>query len=198
MNRFLKINSPWLSLLGIALIIVLLAFIFRPKSPHYQISPKEALNLIDDETVSVAISDITGKLLIDIRPAELYSQSHPEGAINIPIRQLLDQESLELFGNLSEKGKMAVLYGSDELQTTAPLFLLKQLGYNNLKLLKGGLTSASEFKAPEVATTEVSVIDTAAIHSKPELTETSTITSTKKRGETVIPVRKGASAGGGC
>jgi len=198
MKQFLKTNSRWLSLLGLAVAIVIFAFIFRPKSPNYQISANEALKLMNDQSVQVEVKNIAGKQLIDIRSPEFYSQGHPESAINIPIRQLLDKESIELFDHLSENGKEAVLYGSDMLQATAPLFLLQQLGYKNLKLLKGGLTSFNEFKEPDLSTMEVSVVDTAAIHVKPELINKPVTTTAIQKSESVIPVRKNASAGGGC
>ncbi len=198
MNRFLKTNSPWLSLLGLAVVIVILAFIFRPKSPDFQISASEALTLMKDQSVQVEIKDIVGKQLIDIRSPELFLQGHPESAINIPTRQLLDKESVELFNNLLENGKEAVLYSSDMLQATAPLFLLQQLGYKNMKLLKGGLTAFNEFKEPDLASTEVSVVDTAAIRVNQELINTPMTTTARKKTETVIPVRKTTSAGGGC
>ena len=136
--------------------------------------------------------------MIDIRSTELYAQGHPGNAISIPIRQLLDKASLRLFDNLLETGKEAVLYGSDELQATAPLFLLQQLGYKNLKLLKGGLNHVNEFYPSTLATTEVSVVDTALIHGKSDQISTTATSNTRKKGEVVIPVRKGASTGGGC
>jgi rhodanese-related sulfurtransferase len=198
MNRFFKTNSLWLSLLGLAGVIVLLTFIFRPGTPHYKIGTSESLRVMNDLSYMVSVKEIKGKQLIDIRSPELYSLGHPEGAINIPIRQLLDQEYLELFVKLSESGKIAVLYGSDELQVTAPLFLLQQLGYSNVKILKGGLSSTNEFKESELASTEVSAIDTAEIHRKTVLQEMPLNIPEKKKGEAVIPVRKEASAGGGC
>lgn len=198
MNRFIKTNSPWLSLLGLAVLIVVLAFIFRPKLPHYKLNDEETIRLMNDPSVEVDSKDMTKSQLIDIRSAELYTKGHPAVAINIPIRQLLDKESLELFDNLLDHGKDAVLYGNDELQATAPLFLLRQLGYKNLKLLKGGINQANEFIPTSLASTEVSVIDTAAIHGKGDPTIVPISTTTKKKAETVIPVRKGASAGGGC
>jgi len=198
MNRFLKTNSLWLSLLGLAVVIVILAFIFRPKSPDFQICTSEALKLMNDQSVQVEVEDIAGKQLIDIRSPELYSQGHPESAINIPTRQLLDKESVEFFNDLLENKKEAVLYGSDMLQATAPLFLLQQLGYKNLKLLKGGLSSFNEFKEPDLYATEVSVVDTAAIHVKSELINTPVTTIALQKSESAIPVRKSASAGGGC
>ncbi|NEW81839.1 MAG: rhodanese-like domain-containing protein [Mariniphaga sp.] len=198
MNRFLKLNSTWLSLLGLSFIIILLVFVFRPKSPDYQINANESLKLMNDQLVQVSVKDIAGKQLIDIRLPELYSQGHPENAINIPVRQLLDKESVELFNKLSKNGIEAVLYGSNELQATAPLFLLQQLGFKNVKRLKGGLTSSNEFQETEPASTEISVIDTAVIHIKPGLIDKSVTTPESKKSEAVLPVRKEASAGGGC
>jgi len=198
MNSFLKKNSLWLSLLGLAVIIVVLAFIFRPKSIEYQLSSDETLKLMNDQSMQVAVKDIAGKQLIDIRPTNLFAQGHPENAINIPLRQLLDEESVEVFDELLGNGKEAILYGSDELQATAPWFLLQQLGYKNLKLLKGGLTSLSEFKEPALASTEVSVLDTTAFHVKPDLLKASEITTVKKKTEAIVPVRKAKSSGGGC
>ncbi len=198
MNRFIKTNSPWLSLLGLAVVIVVLAFVFRPKPPHYQLNAKETILLMNDRSIEVEIKDIAGKQLIDIRSAELYSNGHPASAINIPIRQLLDKESLKLFDDLLETGSVAVLYGNDELQATAPLFLLQQLGYKNLKLLKGGLNQVSEFVPSSLATTEQSVVDTQLILGKTDQTIAPVTTNATKKSETVIPVRKGTSAGGGC
>ena len=198
MKQFLKTNSRWLSLLGLAVAIVIFTFIFRPKSPDYQISANEALKLMNDQSVQVEVKNIAGKQLIDIRSPELYSQGHPESAINIPTRQLLDKESVEFFNDLLENRKEAVLYGSEMLQATAPLFLLQQLGFKNLKQLKGGLTSFNEFKEPELASTEVSEVDTAFIRLKPELNKVAVTKAETKTRETVIPVRKAASSGGGC
>ena len=148
--------------------------------------------------MEVAIKDIAGKQLIDIRTNELYLQGHPNGSINIPIRQLLDKESLELFEQLSQKGETAILYGIDQLQATAPLFLLQQLGYKNLKLLKGGINAVNEFTPPAPGLSEVSVVDTALIHNKTEQINMPLTSSAIKKGEAVMPVRKGVSAGGGC
>lgn len=198
MNRFIKTNSPWLSLLGLAVAIVILVFIFRPKSPHYQISAGESLKLMNNPSTEVAIKDIAGKQLIDIRTTELYLQGHPNGAINIPVRQLLDEESLDLFEQFLKNGESVILYGTDQLQTTAPLFLLQQLGYKNLRLLKGGINPLGEFTSPAPGLTEVSVIDTALIHSKAEQINAPLSSSVIKKREAVLPVRKVVSAGGGC
>ena len=198
MNRYIKSNSLLISLPGLAVAIVVLVFIFRPKSPHYQIDGNETIKLMKDRSIEVELQGIAGKQLIDIRSAEMFSQGHPPRAISIPIRQLLDKESIELFDNLLEDGKEAILYGTDELQATAPLFLLHQLGYKNLKLLKGGVNKSNELIPLSPASAEVSLIDTAALRGKGEPMNVSVTPAAKKKGETVIPVRKRESAGGGC
>jgi rhodanese-related sulfurtransferase len=197
MNRFIESNKLWLSLLGLAVLIVFLAFVFRPKSLEYQLGTDQALKLMNDQSIQVAVKDIGGKQLIDIRPSELFAQGHPQNAINIPLRNLLDDEAIEVYDQLINNGKEAVLYGSDELQATAPGLLLQQLGYKNLKILKGGLTSSIEFKETALASTEKMVLDTAAIRVKPAIATVSETKPTKKP-QAIIPVRKEASSGGGC
>jgi len=195
MNRFIKSNKPWLSLLGLAVIIVFLAFLFRPKSHEYQTGEDQAIKMMLEPQNQVAISDLAGKQLIDIRPADLFAQGHPENAINIPVRNLLDEESLELFDGLLKNGMAAVLYGSDELQATAPCLLLNQMGYTNLKTLKGGFVATNGFKEPVLATAEVMLLDTATMKAKQEIKAPVT---EKKKPQAVVPVRKEATSGGGC
>lgn len=198
MNRFLKINSPWLGLLGLAMVIVLLAFLFRPKSPEYEISANQTLKLINDNSMQVAIKDIAEKQLIDIRSADLFTHGHPENAINIPSRKLLDKESVELFDQLLKNGKDAILYGSTELQAVAPFLLLQQLGYTNVKYLHGGITDSGELRVTELASTEISVVDTAAMRTKTVILPSKELMLVKKKPQVLIPVRKEASSGGGC
>lgn len=195
MNPFIKTNKLWLSLLGLAIIIVFLAFLFRPKSPEYQTGTDQAVKMMIDPQNQVIISDLAGKQLIDIRSAELFAQGHPENALNIPVRNLLDKESLELFDRLLKSGQVAALYGSDELQAVAPCLLLQQMGYTNLKTLKGGFVATNEFKETAVPSSEVMLLDTATMKAKQEIKGPETET---KKPQAVVPVRKGASAGGGC
>ncbi len=110
MNSFLKANLLWLSLLGVAVIIVVLAFIFRPNTTEYQIGASETLKWMNKTPMEVAIDNIGGKQLIDLRPVDLFLQGHATNAINIPVRNLLDQESVSLFDELRENGKEVILY----------------------------------------------------------------------------------------
>jgi len=195
MNPFIKTNKLWLGLLGLAVIIVFLAFVFRPKSPEYQTETDQAVKMMIDPQNQVSISDLAGKQLIDIRFAELFAQGHPENAINIPVRNLLDDESIELFDRLLKNGQESVLYGSNELQTAAPCLLLQQMGYTNLKTIKGGFVATNEFKEPAVPASEVMLLDTAKMKAKQEIKGSEI---EKKKPQAVVPVRKAASSGGGC
>ncbi|HAH23369.1 MAG TPA: hypothetical protein DCL77_06385 [Prolixibacteraceae bacterium] len=197
MNSFLKNNTTWLGLLGVAVIIVLLAFIFSPKPPEYKISASQSLKLINDPSLQVDVKDIAGKQIIDIRSAELFAQGHSENAINVPVRNLLDEESTALFDKLLKEGTQAVICGSDELQATAPFLLLQEVGYQNLKILKGGFTFTNEFKESPLSTTEASVLDISALKANPVLDASGTKADQKKP-ESILPVRKAGSSGGGC
>lgn len=195
MNPFIKSNKLWLSLLGIAFIIVFLAFLFRPKSPEYQTEVSQSVKMVSDQNLQVAISNLSGKQLIDVRPADQFAQGHAELAINIPVRNLLDDESLELFDRLLKSGQEAVLYGTDELQAVAPCLLLQQMGYSKLKILKGGFLSDNQFHEPDPSATEIMLLDATAIKASDEV---KTNVTEQKKPQTVIPVRKEQSSGGGC
>ena len=197
MNSFLKNNTTWLGLLGLAVLIVILAFIFKPKAPEYQISASQSLKLINDPSLQVNVKDIAGKQIIDIRSAELFAQGHPKNAINIPLRNLLNEESTALFDKLLKNRTETIICGTDELQATAPCLLLHELGYQNLKILKGGFTSTNEFKESPLSTTEASVLDISVLNAKPVLDASGTKADQKKH-ESILPVRKAGSSGGGC
>jgi len=195
MDSFIKSNRLWLGLLGIALVIVLLAFLFKPKSIEFQANGKQSVGLISDQSLEVSLANLAGKQLIDIRPADQFAQGHADLAINIPARNLLDDESLELFDHLQKSGEEAVLYGTDELQCVAPCLLLQQMGYTKVKLLKGGFGADNKFVETTGAATEIPQLDQVAIKTGQQNTTKET---EKKKPQAVIPVRKEASSGGGC
>ncbi|MEI6138261.1 MAG: rhodanese-like domain-containing protein [Mariniphaga sp.] len=198
MDRLFKTNLIWFSLPALAVVIILLAYVFRPNTLDYKMNVGDCLKLVNDPSVFVDIKDLAGKQVIDLRTEEVFLKGHPEGAINLPIRQLLDEESLETLDELLESGKTAVLVGNNELQATSPLFLLRQMGYTNTKLLKGGFSTTNELVATDLAATEVSVIDTSAIHVKPALSNQTVTNSPSVKTESIKPVKKAVSAGGGC
>ena len=187
MNPFIKLNKPWLSLLGLGIVIVLLAFLFRPKTIDFDTNAQQAVKLMNTSRSEISISDLDGKQLIDIRSAELFMQNHPENAINIPVRNLLDDKSLELFDRLQKSNENVVLYGSDELQITAPCLLLQQMGYQNLKTLKGHFEITYGFIASDPGSSEVMMLDTEAMKVEQEVKTSET---DGRKPQVIIPIRK--------
>ena len=65
-------------------------------------------------------------VFVDLRSSGEFFVKHIEGAINIPLIKILDDENLKLF---SEDSKSYVLYGADNLSASGPYLLLKKLGF---------------------------------------------------------------------
>jgi rhodanese-related sulfurtransferase len=141
---------------------------------------------------------MAGKQFVDIRPSDLYALGHIQNAINLPLRQLLDGESISTLKKFLAGGKDVVLYGSDELQATAPWLLLQQLGYKNVFLLRGGMSATGELKGTDASSAEAMLQEMKALKVKPIEKSTAETNIEKKKADTVIPVRKATSAGGGC
>jgi len=73
--------------------------------------------------------------LIDIRSNFEYTKGHINDAINISTHDILESGNIELFDDLGESNKMAILYGEDPNDANRAWMLLYQLGYENAKIL---------------------------------------------------------------
>jgi len=127
------------------IIIVGLLTIKRPKLTYQLNSDEaltEALSLMDEyfpEEIPMLIEyEDPAYQLIDIRNPYEFLKGHIETAINIPVYSIIDYENLEFFKELATDSVTIILYGYNQLEANAPWLLLKQLGYNNIKVLLGG------------------------------------------------------------
>ena len=195
-KHFLQQNRLLIGMPSLAIVLILVVYILRPNSLGYQLNGTQSVILVNDPSGLVEIKDLSGKQLIDIRPAELYTKGHPDGAINIPLRMLMDEEVVEIFDQFAKEKKEAVLFGADELQATAPLFLLQQLGYHNIKQLKGGYSDKNVFTEPAIGSNEQMQLDPALIHANKVTTDQEV--NTPKKVEVVVPRKKEVTKGGGC
>ena len=198
MNRFLKNKAAWIGLFGTILLLIVLAIFFRPNPPDYKLNLTQTLLLMKDSSLAITVNTLTGKQLIDIRQAESYTQSHAQNAVNIPARQLLDKESIKLFKELKSEGKVAVLYGSSELQVVSPWLLLQQLGYTNVLRLKGYITADGKLAQTELALSESSVLNLSAFGEKPAPSPAPKISGEPQKQESIKLGKKTSSSGGGC
>jgi rhodanese-related sulfurtransferase len=146
-------------------------------------------------------------VLVNIRSTDEFAKGHIEKALNIPVRELLQNRSLVFFRELKKTNTTAVLYGEDQLQANGPWLLLKQVGVNNVKVLQGGyafyktLPLADSLAKLRMAdwNIESPQIDTSELTKYGQISGIVTsIQSGKKAPEKVIPVKKKGSTGGGC
>ena len=128
-------------------IIIIIGFLTIP-SPHlnYEINTDEALADAISKKGKYYPEKIPGLVedndpafqLIDIRSPDEFMKGHIETAINVPVYNILDPDITELFRKLKEDSVTIILYGKDQLEANAPWLLLKQMGYDNIKVLLGG------------------------------------------------------------
>jgi len=139
-----KISNK-LPLIGISALVIIIFGIIFMNSPDikYHVSTEEMLEITLErkdlvrpaEFMHIYFSKDTAYRYIDLRPADEYLISHLDGAINIPVHHLLDDEFKDL---LNQDKKINVLYYSDQCGACGPWMILKQIGYPNNKILQGG------------------------------------------------------------
>lgn len=79
-----------------------------------------------------------GYAIIDLRNPYDYINGHIMGALNLPVNSILDKENLKRFKQYAADSVTVVLYGTDQLEANGPWMILKQMGYDNIKVLMGG------------------------------------------------------------
>jgi rhodanese-related sulfurtransferase len=215
MKNFVKKNALFLTaLLAVVVLIVTLLVIGKP-AVSYTMSPKELTAVLYDTANQVSPVALFNQLakgdksrvLVDVRNSDEYAKGHIDNSVNIPVLELFQKRSLSFFKELRKSGQTAILYGEDQLQANGPWMLLKQVGFDNVKILLGGYSfyknlplndSVLKARFPDLHV-EVSIIDTAAFNKKAETPKTAVKLSTpENKSEKVVPVKKAISAGGGC
>jgi rhodanese-related sulfurtransferase len=170
----------------------------------------DTTGLISPVTLSSALNNkAVDFAMIDLRNSDEYSKGHIGEAVNIPVRDLLKQNNLKKLKELTSKHPFVVLYGNDELQASSPALLLKQIGYDNLKVLQGGYTYFMQPLAdslyvnqPAAFISEASRIDATLLKTNEKAASTKSVSGADagkaEKPKKVELEKKPASAGGGC
>jgi len=79
--------------------------------------------------------------LIDIRSQNEFEKFNLQGAISIPVDNLLSPDYTDIF---DQDIKLNVFYGNGTTQANEAWMLLRQLGYTNIYVLRGGLNYWAE------------------------------------------------------
>ncbi|WP_372757832.1 rhodanese-like domain-containing protein [Mariniflexile sp.] len=125
------------SILFILAVIIGLLTYKRPKNT-FTINTKPSLEKLTSENffVSLENGNVSNYQLIDIRNVYEFEKGHLNNAINIPTPDILDTENLQIFKQLKNKNKTAVLYGENPQEVNPVFLILYQMGYDNIKILK--------------------------------------------------------------
>ncbi len=119
----------------LAILIGLLTY-KRPKNT-YAFNTKSTLEKLSSHNYFANLNDINNQnyVLVDVRSAYEFDKGHLKNAINIHTPDILNEDHLNIFKELKNTNKTAILYGSNPHDVNMPFLLLYQLGYDNIKLL---------------------------------------------------------------
>lgn len=138
-------KRPYIKVLGLLVVVLAIGLVFASlkTSKKYKFS-KSAIalhrelvsgsHLIDPATALELIKNDEKYIFIDIRNPREYDNFHIEGAINIPMQRVLDDEYIPYLKN----SKTKVLYSNESMEADQVRLLLTQYGYENLMVLQGG------------------------------------------------------------
>jgi molybdopterin/thiamine biosynthesis adenylyltransferase/rhodanese-related sulfurtransferase len=107
---------------------------------------KERIEMLSLEAAREEIAD--GAELIDVREPHEWDEAHLEGAKHVPQAELAGKID-EL---VPERDKRIVLYCRTDNRSARQADVLRELGYDNVAVIKGGITAWSEAGLPVVAT----------------------------------------------
>jgi rhodanese-related sulfurtransferase len=105
---------------------------------NYKLSPEETLaayinkeDVISKEKLAniLLCKKANSYQLVDLRTPHDYIINHIPGAINIPGKNILDEE---YFSRLNQDDKILVLYCKGTSEVTNAYLILKQLGFKNI------------------------------------------------------------------
>jgi rhodanese-related sulfurtransferase len=134
-----------LPLIGIAFVLLLIVGFATTKKPEhsYAISVEEMHKVVvnhdevftPEEAIKILYSKNPAYRFIDLRNPHDFINGHIEGAINIPLQNILSEENQNIWDDTTTTN---ILYANSHDISCGPWMLLKQLGYNNNRILLGG------------------------------------------------------------
>ncbi len=99
--------------------------------------------LTKEKLANILLCDkATSYQLVDLRTPHDFIINHIPGAINIPGKNILDEEYFPL---LNQEEKILVLYCKGSSEVTGAYLILKQLGFKNIKIVLGGFDYINDY-----------------------------------------------------
>jgi len=91
-----------------------------------------------EDLVGIIEMEEPAYVIVDLRSPYEFIKGHISGALNIPTNSLLDKENLKEFKQYASDSITVILYGQTQLEANGPWMILKQMGFDNFKVLLGG------------------------------------------------------------
>jgi len=193
--------------------VLIMGYIFM-KSPDliFVETPQQTIDFLMESDYEILPEDVAynvefdepGFIYIDLRNPYEFVKGNVATSINIPQTDLLEKSTLEFFNETQKDSLTVILISYDEAAAIGPWLILKQLGYNNTKVMKGGWNyyaneSLDPYDMPEVPKymVEEPAYDFASIM---ESMKSSSAAVETDAPEIVLPTRKKKKAAveGGC
>jgi rhodanese-related sulfurtransferase len=139
-------KKPYLKLLGLVVIALMAGLIFTSlkNSKKYkfqktaEVQHSELINgnylISPDKARDILSKQSDDYIFVDIRNPREFDNFHIEGAVNVPLQRVLDDEFIPYLKDKKKK----VLYSNEVVKANEIRLLLTQYGYDNLFVLQGG------------------------------------------------------------
>lgn len=144
-NKKIKHTRVRYLILAAMFVLTALILVFLPdKDNSQEMKPEHMLNSLIDNSRFISVDQIAEKLidkdpsiiLIDVRSEEEFEKSSLPGALNIPLDEILSEESLKVFGR---KAYDKVLFSNQNILSDQAWILLARTMQEKTFILKGGL-----------------------------------------------------------
>jgi rhodanese-related sulfurtransferase len=195
----------WILLVGFAALALIMPDRHRSAS---ELKPSEMIHrmnrsgrtLSPDQVARYVISEDTSILLIDIREPEAYLASHIPGAVNIPLRDILNPDWA---GYLDDPEVTVVLYSNGDLLASEAWMMCVQKGTPDPKVMKGGMNGwfetimESEFSGGRISAAENALFEV-RYRARDFFTQMNSLPDSLKTAFLEIKRKKEAELTGGC
>lgn len=147
-KRYIKKRYIFINLIMVGLAVLL--FLLPERYSSDELSPELLLREINDNTRFVTTDDVAKKiingdrhvLLIDVRTPEEYEYFHLDGAVNIPLKNLLDKDekgNLTWENILNQDTYENIFYSNGSIYANQAWMIARRLNFKNNYVMKGGL-----------------------------------------------------------
>lgn len=139
----------WLTIFILPLAL-LIAAVPENKTKPFKVSVEDLLQefndgeqyISTDQVADMIVKEDPSILLIDVRAEDEYNEYHLEGAINIPLHNILSQDWRDY---LDQDVRTNIFYCNGTVKANEAWMICRQLGYtNNNLVMQGGLNYWAE------------------------------------------------------